>query len=274
MNHDNYTEFIKSATLLYYRQDMLKEKLLNLSPDMMFVHQYREGPYGISFTNVFSATATEYTITGNILIKRHSTVKAGHPEDLSQQLDEITFFQAYSKKVNYFDLVGVKLNSDLGNIKANGMVVPMPAFYFDWLYTNQKRENTIKAIDASITILSLAVGIGELRAIAAAGRFMFVARTTAGIVRSSVNLVLLDDEIRDVIRYETAWGREFLIWWDKLWWVYDIATFDLQTINKNRDFFNDFVIAWNGTKDVLKARLDKELFDEIQVFINEVEQNK
>jgi len=27
MNHDNYTEFIKSATLLYYQQDMLKEKL-------------------------------------------------------------------------------------------------------------------------------------------------------------------------------------------------------------------------------------------------------
>ena len=39
------------------------------------------------------------------------------------------------------------------------------------------------------------------------------------------------------------------------------------------DFFNDFVIAWNGSKEVLKARLDSELFEEIQTFVNEIVQN-
>jgi len=240
----------------------------------MFAHQYREGSIGASITNNFSATENKFTITGNVVVVSRSASSESPYEAYNQQPNQTTSFPAYTNTVDYFDLVGVEMHSDLGNIKANGKVVPMPAFYFDWLYTNQKRENTIKAIDASITILSLAVGIGELRAIAAAGRFMFVARTTAGIVRSSVNLVLLDDEIRDKIKYETELGGAFLVWWDKLWWVYDIATFDLQTINKNRDFFNDFVIAWNGTKEVLKARLESELFEEMQVFINEIEQNQ
>jgi hypothetical protein len=74
----------------------------------------------------------------------------------------------------------------------------MPAFYFDWLYTNQNRENTIKAIDASVTILSLAVGIGELRIVAAAGRGIFIAKTSLGIFKSAVNLGLLNDRIHPV----------------------------------------------------------------------------
>lgn len=274
MNHDNYTELIKSATLLYYQQDMLKEKLKNITPDKMFVHQYRKGSIGASITNDFFATKNKFIITGNVVVVSRSVGSETSFEAYNQQSNQTTSFQAYTNTVDYFDLVGVELHSDLGNIKANGKVVPMPAFYFDWLYTNQKRENTIKAIDASITILSLAVGVGELRAVAAAGRFIFIARTTAGILRSSVNLVLLDDKIRDKIKYETESGGAFLIWWDKLWWVYDIATFDLKTISKNRDFFNDFVIAWNGTKEVLKSQLDSELLEEIQVFIDEIEQNK
>lgn len=273
MNHDNYTEFIKSATLLYYQQDMLKEKLKNLTPDKMFAHQYREGSIGASITNEFSATTTDFTITGTVVVVSRSAGSESAFDAYNQQPNQTKSFQAYSNPVNYFDLIGVEMYSDLGNIQGNGKVIPMPAFYFDWLYTNQNRENTIKAIDASVTILSLAVGIGELRMVAAAGRGIFITKTSLGILKSAVNLSLLNDKIYSSFENQT-WGDEFFIGWKTFCWVYDIATFDLKNVNKNRDFFNDFVMAWSVSKEVIQQNVEFELYEEINTLMSEIEENK
>ena len=92
-------------------------------------------------------------------------------------------------------------------------------------------------------------------------------------MKSAVNLALLDDNLRTSIENQ-VWGQGFLDKWKVFCWIYDISTFDLKNINKNRDFFNDFVMTWTVSKTVLEQNLEKELIEDIQTFINEIEQNK
>lgn len=47
-------------------------------------------------------------------------------------------------------------------------------------------------------------------------------------------------------------GDDFLRSWEVFCITYDLSTFDLKTVSKNRKFFNDFTLAWSATKILLE----------------------
>jgi hypothetical protein len=270
MSFADYTAFIKSSVSLFYQQDYLSEKLKNIDAKNMLTWHLGIGANGIGdqINYKFSVLGEKLRIEA----EAEKWVAHGAPGYQSAKFEG----KVLIKDETYYmtEMLGIYLSEGkLGHIDAVGKVVPIPVFYFDWVCEAQKRETTIKAIDASVTALSLAVGIGELRMVAAAGRGIFIAKTSLGILKSAVNLGLLDDDLRMSIE-EKEWGQGFLDKWKVFCWIYDISTFDLKNINKNRDFFNDFVMTWTVSKTVLEQNLEKELIEDIQIFINEIEQNK
>jgi hypothetical protein len=267
ISFDNYTAFIKSATLLYYQQYGLKDKLLDLPYNKLFVNQAREGSLGASISNSFAGDQDVITITGNVTVVIGTTNPYGVTVPSGTKA-----FQAYSYSVGYCDLIGLELNSDFGNLKASvhNDIVPLPAFYFDWMKTNLQRQSNLQAIDVTVTLLTLAVGIGELQAVSMIGRFLFAVKMT-GVIKSSIDLVLLNQKVSQFIETSGPTGNSFLEVWPSLSLFYNLATFDLRNINMNRDFFNDIEIAWNVSKINLQKEFEPQLFKDVEALMLEIE---
>jgi len=87
-----------------------------------------------------------------------------------------------------------------------------------------------------------------------------------------VNLLLLNDELNTSI--EEQGGKKFLDHWKRFCWIYDISTFDFNVLKSNREFFNDFSMSYSVSKEILKNNLDKDVFEELDKFMSEIEQNK
>ena len=129
ISFDNYTAFVRAATLLYYQQDGLKDKLINLPYNRVFVNQAREGSIGASISNSFSPNQSTVTITGNVVLVYREPGTESPYAAYNQTPNRTTSFQAYSYPVGYCDLIGLELCSDFGHLKANvhNDVVPLPA---------------------------------------------------------------------------------------------------------------------------------------------------
>jgi len=251
MNHDNYTKFIKATTLLYYQQDGLKDTLINLPYNRMFVNQEREGDIGASIRNSFLLNQTNITITGNVIIV--TGIKNPYGRTIPNGTKA---FQAYSNTVGYCDLIGLELVSDFGNLKADSYkdIIPLPAFYFDWIQTNIQRENIINAIDATITIASLAVGVSELRMAIKGGQYIYVAYLSVGVALTSYNLVRFNSDIDtyfDQIAKSNPDVKEFFELLDIFAILYDMSNIVVSRIvtKDNKQFFNDFIAAWTDSKE-------------------------
>jgi hypothetical protein len=268
MNHDDYTAFVKAATITYYEQDGLKEKLKNLSYNKFFVHQYRNNAIGTSINNSFVTNSTSIKITGNITIVDRDPASKTPWEGMNQQPNRVTTFDAYRYEVGYCDLIGLQLYSDFGHLQVNSHddIIPLPAFYFEWINKNLNLENNRKRIDAFITLASIVVGLYELKAAAKIGRFAFGVKM-AGVVKSSVDLLLLNQKINKAIETGFSGGEEFLDYWQRFGILYDLAAFDLRNVNKKRNFFNGFTTSWSIHKDYFRNQFEPKLFYDINQVI-------
>lgn len=268
MSFANYSAFVRSCTFLFYQQEGLKDKLVNLPYNMLFINEAREGSLGASISNSFAGNETTITITGNVSVVTVTTNAYGVTVPSGTKA-----FQAYSYQVGYCDLIGLELVSDFAYLKASvhNDIIPLPAFYFDWLNANIQRESTIRSIDITFTVASLAIGLGELKAISKVGRFVFAVKLT-GVVKSSIDLVLLNQKIYNFIETGSSSGASFLSNWRKFSIMYDLATFDLRNVNKDRNFFNDFNITWNLTSMALKENLSDEVYAQVEILLLEIEQ--
>ncbi len=250
ISFDNYTAFIRAATLLYYQQDGLKDKLSNLPYDRMFVNQTREGSTGASISNSFSPNQTTITITGNV------TVVTGTTNPYGVTIPNVTkTFQAYSYPVGYCDLIGLELVSDFGHLKASmhDDVVPLPAFYFDWINTNRQNEANCKMIDVTITIASLAIGVSELKLAIKGGQYIYAAYLGVGTALTTYNLVRLNTDIDTYFDHAARSNPEVKEFFDALdtWsYLFDLSNVVVSRIisKNNKQFFNDFVAAWTVSK--------------------------
>jgi hypothetical protein len=264
---NDYTLFIKYLTLLYYRQSGLKEKLKNIAYDKLFVTQNRDGEVGASIKNLFNSKEKSLIIEGKV------NVLYREPNSLNPYLLHAKNFTAYSYTVGYCDLLGLELNSDFGHLQADAFddIIPLPAFYFHWIAINEQREAELTSIDVLVTLGSLAVGIGELQFISKAGQFIFYLKV-ASVVKSSVNLILLNQKIRSYIGNITGKEIDFIEKWELFSLLFDIATFDLNAVGSNKSFFESVSLSWTLYRTVLQDKFDEELFNNIEIFVEEIEQ--
>jgi len=273
MNDEDYAMFIKSATTLYYEQEGLAEKFRDISHDNLFVHELREGIMGATITNSMFSDKDSITIKGNIALVYRDPSKNGPWEAYEQRPTNTTSMDAYSKTVGYCELVGLELNSDYAHLNANmhNGIIPLPAFYYYWIYKNQKKEQMLNQLDFAVTIASFALGVGELNAVSKIGRFAFGVKLT-GVVKSAINIVLLNQKINNYIKTGTNKGAEFLKKWQEFCLLYDISTFDLRTINKNQNFFQNLLTAWSVGKELLKEDLEDRVASNLETLMQEIEQ--
>lgn len=83
---------------------------------------------------------------------------------------------------------------------------------------------------------------------------------------------MLNQRINNFIETGSSTGASFISNWRKFSILYDLATFDLRNINKDRNFFNDLSLAWNLSSAVLKEDLADEVYDQVEALMLEVEQ--
>ena len=273
MNDEDYAMFIKSATTLYYEQEGLAEKFREISHDNLFVHELREGTMGATITNSMFSDKDSITINGNIELVYSDPSKNGPWEAYKQRPTNTTSMDAYSKTVGYCELVGLELNSDYAHLNANMHegIIPLPAFYYYWIYKNEKKEQMLNQLDFAVTIASFALGVGELNAVSKIGRFAFGVKLT-GVVKSAVDLFLLNQGLNEYIKSAGNQGVKFLKNWQKLSLLYDLATFDLRYINKDKKFFNALIKSWNLSKIALENDIDQEMYEDIETLMIEIEQ--
>jgi len=248
----------------------------------MFVNQTREGSTGASISNSFSPNQTTITITGNV------TVVTGTTNPYGVTIPNVTkTFQAYSYPVGYCDLIGLELVSDFGHLKASmhDDVVPLPAFYFDWINTNRQNEANCKMIDATITIASLAIGVSELKLAIKGGQYIYAAYLGVGTALTTYNLVRLNTDIDtyfDQAAKSNPDVKDFFEFLNNFAILYDVSNIVVSRIvtKDNKQFFNDFVAAWTVSKDGVFDHIlnhpegsdqkAKEVTGEFEKLINEI----
>lgn len=268
----NYTNFIRALTILFYQQDDIREKLINLPHTRLFVNETRTGNIGISITNSFTKKPDSLIVTGNVSLTYRNEQMESPYAAYNKTANTTTAFIGYKKSVGYCDLIGLELKSNYGHLKesVHNDVVPLPAFYFEWINYNMYRETELRSIDIAVTLISLAVGLGELQAISKVGKFVFSIKLI-GVIKSSVDLVLLNKRIYRLIEKKTSAGSSFLSNWRKFTMIYDLAVFDIRNINKDRDLFTDLSLSWSSSKALLVNEIDPELFKDINTLILEIE---
>jgi hypothetical protein len=266
---NDYTSFIKYLTLLYYKQSGLKEKLKNIAYDKLFVIQNRDEEIGTSIKNLFNAKEKSLVIEGKV------NVLYRDPNSLNPYLLHTKNFTAYSYSVGYCDLLGLELNSNFGHLQTDAFddIIPLPAFYFHWIAINEQREAELTSIDVLVTLASLAVGIGELQVVSKVGQFIFYLKA-AGIIKSSVDLILLNQKIRNYIGNigVNDEGQNFISYWETFSLLFDLTTFDLNAVDSNKGFFESFSLSWNVYRDIFDKQAYGEIFNDIDILMSEINQ--
>ena len=269
MNHEAYTDFVRASLSVFYRQDDLIGRLQNVHLDNVFVwHKGRNAVNGIGSEISYTLTLTDNSleIRGGVEVWR-PTAPRNYP------LEHLGPHPLYDTQISITDMMALRVDTDLGDIPGNESVVyPIPAFYFDWLVTNENREQRIRALDAAITITSFAVGLGELRLVATAGRFIFALRA-ASVVKSAVDLVMLDEEIKEVLENQPVLGG-FFANWSYFSLAYDLVTFDLKNVSANRRFFDALLASYSTYRLTLRNNLGEELYKILNDFMEEIEANR
>jgi hypothetical protein len=282
MSHTAYTDFVKSSLHTFYSQDDIKERLLNSSPEKIFVwYRYAElNGSGDDINYSLSLTGNTLRIRGNVT----KTILVGPPTMQSPRPGVVggsNTYNLYDETVNITDLLALRVDTDLGTISGNGKVYPIPAFYFDWLITNYNREQTVKAIDITLTLASLAVGGAELRMAIKVGRFLYASYIASGVAFNTYNLLKLtnanvfnklrnDERLRFVV--------DFI---DILSSIHDLSNIAVSRIvtKNNVQFFSDFTTAWSLYKDEFNKQVRAneinpltadEIINEVQNFVDEV----
>ncbi|MCL2593325.1 MAG: hypothetical protein FWD82_08190, partial [Defluviitaleaceae bacterium] len=271
MNRNMYAGFIRASTIAYYQQEGINDDDWEIRYDNVFV--WRRGRLIVrNFSEIEGEIGYSLRIVGNSLEIR-GVVNFGRIDFATDQVVYTETVQLYNTTVNMTDLLAIRLDSDLGSMRGGGRIVYIPAFYFDWLITERDREETMRVIEGAITIGSLFVGVGKLRSVATAGRFLFAMRTTAYVTRTTVDLIRLNGEIERALRNSED-GRRFLSVWYSFSLLYDIATFDLKNVSSSGNVFNALSIAFNTQSNFLRRNLEPEVYRELEMFIREIENNK
>jgi hypothetical protein len=281
MNFNYYSDFIINLTMLFSQQDDIKERLKNISYDRIFVYQEREGTFGASIDNYFNHYKDKIEVTGKVVVIKpienaFGVPIAGSPEN----------FNAYNYELKYCDLVGLELRSDYGHFKAqSGKLIPLPAFYFSYLQEKKLRESNIRTAELTIDILSLAIGIHELKLAVKGGQYFYSAYLAVGVTLNTYNLLRLNSEIDkyfDQLEKSNDKFKNLFEFFDKFSIIYDISNIVVSRVvtKNNIQFFNDFIAVWTLSKDEIYKHIlnhpeggeEKaiEITEEFQKFVNDI----
>ena len=208
------------------------------------------------------------SINYNLRIYNNSLIIGAEKRVIHYCLDQITREEIAQRTiiteemppvtVNMTELIGLIINTPLEGFPHGGhQAIPIPAFYFEWLIENHRRQQGISLTGAAITIASFAKGIGYLRTAIQLGRAISVFRVATTLITAG-DLILLDKGIREALEESNS---GFLQVWQLASLASSVVTRDLLSI------------AFKAYSNYLPDALGSQLYQQLSKFMEEINNN-
>jgi hypothetical protein len=236
---DNYTKFIAKLTSMFYNISIDEFSEVYADVEGYYYDRRNKENLELWFTwrkafrnDKFNIRYTYEYINNKIVF----TTTTGH---------WIDFNPSWTRPpIDPFDIVIVTFDDVpehiCDNCLANGEVVAMPAFLFEWICNEFTNQQIVDYIDNSVTIGTLFIGAG---AVAKSTKLIY----KISLIVAAGNVALLNDDFEDfIIKYLS---EEALNAWNGFSILLDVSN-PINTLRAGEALtkFTDFVFIWDAFK--------------------------
>jgi hypothetical protein len=266
---DNYTAFINELHKLFIKNDT--EVTVSELLDSKRVLRWRTIEH-INSESSYDSYFEDGSISFNIQLIDY---KLNLPDDMSEIKSGYhlaNYRTKISDNTNYNNLNPFEPIALIVEDKKAAEIIPgatygetyiIPAFYFVWVINEYGNEQIKEGLKAAITVGSLAIGGGELIAAKSVLQYT-IALLDIGFTLGDV---VLDETTRQKVSQSND-GEAFLLYWDILSTVNNIATVSSLTIKTSKSF----VKKWDNIKSAAKSNLDEAKFNKIDAKVRSVKE--